>query len=129
MKTPSLPKNRQDTLSEPPILPDEIELFEKIECSFETKLISKKNLLIQPMHWRSSEFSKLDQIHITKMLTLQGPQHVQAFNIEHIRKPLMSPLPTPSSIIFHTTCPSTVIPLSTLAHFPTSKSKFFLPGH
>ena len=94
-----LQKNRQETLSELPILPDEMELFDHIKCSSETEVISKKNLLMQPMHWRSSEFSKLarqlDQIHITKMLTLQGPQHVQAFNIEHIQKPLETPSANP----------------------------------
>ena len=86
-----LQKHRQQTLSELPILPDEMELFDAIKCTSETEVTSNKTFIIQPVNWRSSEFSKtarqLDQIHINKMINLQGPQHVQAFNLEQIRKP------------------------------------------
>ncbi|KNZ54445.1 hypothetical protein VP01_2945g1 [Puccinia sorghi] len=56
-----------------------------------TEVVSKKGLIIQPVNWCSSQFSKLsrqlDQIHINKRINLQGPQNVQAFNLEQIRKP------------------------------------------
>ncbi|KNZ45372.1 hypothetical protein VP01_8197g1, partial [Puccinia sorghi] len=69
---------------------DEIELFDTIKCSSEMEVISKKNYSYYQLHCHSSEFRKLscqlDKIHITKILILQGPQHVKAFNIENIRK-------------------------------------------
>ncbi|KNZ48915.1 hypothetical protein VP01_5325g1, partial [Puccinia sorghi] len=86
-------------------------LFDIIKCSSETEVISKNNLLTQPVHWRSSEFSKLARSlkkstspkfspckdhNISKLLTL---------NIS--RNLLTPPLPTPSLIRFHTTCSST----------------------
>ncbi|KNZ63663.1 hypothetical protein VP01_11177g1 [Puccinia sorghi] len=39
-----LQKNIQETLSELPILPDEMELFDIIKCSSETEVISKKKI-------------------------------------------------------------------------------------
>ncbi|KNZ45727.1 hypothetical protein VP01_7856g1 [Puccinia sorghi] len=68
-----------------------MELFDMIKCSSDTKIISKRVLLRIPLNWRSTLFTKLarhlDQIHINKMLTLQGPLHVQAFTLEQIHKP------------------------------------------
>ncbi|KNZ46770.1 hypothetical protein VP01_697g9 [Puccinia sorghi] len=67
-----LQSHRQETLSELPILLDEMELFDIIKCTSEIKV--------------------LDQIHINKKIHLQGPQHVQAFNLEQIWKPDDTPL-------------------------------------
>ena len=88
---PQLQKHRQDTLSTLPISPDEMELFDIIKCSSDTEVLSKKVLVRIPLSWRSTEFSKLagylDKIYINKMITMQGPLHVQTFTLEQIRKP------------------------------------------
>ncbi|KNZ54807.1 hypothetical protein VP01_2849g1 [Puccinia sorghi] len=82
---------KHKTFSELPVILDEMELFEIIKCTSETEVVSKNVLITRLVNWCSSEFSKLsrqlDQIHIIKMINLQGPQHVQAFNLERIWKP------------------------------------------
>ncbi|KNZ54331.1 hypothetical protein VP01_2975g3, partial [Puccinia sorghi] len=69
-----LQQDQQENLSELPIHPDEMELFDAIKCTSETEVISEEYFIIQTMNWRSSEFSKLarqlDQLHIEEMIQL-----------------------------------------------------------
>ena len=76
-----------------------MELCDMIKCSSETKEVSKKVLTRLPLTWRSVEFStlarQLDEIHIQKLLTTQGRQHVQSFTLDHIQQSsTSSPPPT-----------------------------------
>jgi len=96
LPSPQLQTHRQETLSTLPISPEEMELFDLIKCSSDTEIISKRVLLRIPLKWRSTLFTKLatqlDQMHVNKMITLQGPLHVQAFTLEQIRKPSPAPV-------------------------------------
>ncbi|KNZ57159.1 hypothetical protein VP01_2224g1 [Puccinia sorghi] len=84
-----IPKENQITITT--ISPNEMELFDLIKCSSDTKLIPQKVLFKIPVSWRSMQSSQLaghlDEIHIHKVMATLGPLHVQAFILEQIQKP------------------------------------------
>lgn len=88
---PELQKPWHNTLSNLAISPNEMELFDLIKCSSDTKLIPQKVLFKIPVSWRSMQSSQLaghlDEIHIHKVMATLGPLHVQAFILEQIQKP------------------------------------------